>query len=194
MNTPVSDPNGVDVRPYNAGAVTRLRYRGWILDVDHAGAITAPRQAVAGVAEDLAVCLGAAQTISETKKAAIRATKPTVPPQPVPERVETTPDRRPRLRPLIEVLHTARELAGHSWHPIRNDIYACTKQAWVEHEMKVPFAWLQRALREALPPNTTLTAYNDRADDDAVLSLFDQAIGNLTAIHGGPPMVVRTAS
>lgn len=191
MNTQ-SNANGVNVRPYNDGTVTRLRYRGWILDVDNAGAITAPRQTITGAVDDLAVCLDAAHTIAATNKAAARAAADK--PQPAPEPIAATPDRRPRLRPLVQVLLDARELADRAWHPSRNDIYACTKQAWLDHEMSVPFAWLQRALREALPPDTTLTEYNDRIDHTAAVGLYDTAIRNLTAAPGRQPTAVRAAS
>jgi hypothetical protein len=191
MNTQ-SHANGVDVRPYNDGTVTRLRYRGWILDVDSAGVITAPRQTVAGAVDDLAVCLDAAHAISATNKAAARAA--TAKPQPAPEPISTTPDRRPRLRPLVQVLRAGRELADRGWHPSRNDIYACTKQAWLDHDMSVPFAWLQRALREALPPDTTLTEYNDCADHATAVDLYDTAIRNLLAAPSRQPIGVRAAS
>lgn len=194
MNTPTQNPSGVDVRPYNDGTVTRLRYRGWILDVDSAGAITAPRQTVAGAVDDLAVCLDAARTIAEINKAATHAAAAATP-QPAPEPIAATPDRQPQTRPLFQVLRAARELAEQGWHPSRNDIYACTKQAWLNHDMGVPFAWLQRALREALPPNTTLTEYNDHADHAAAVGLFDKAIRSLTtAAPGHQRIAVRAAS
>lgn len=191
MNTQ-SNTDSVDVRPYSDGTVTRLRYRGWILDVDSAGVITAPRQTVAGAVDDLAVCLDAAHTIAATNKAAARAAA--AKPQPAPEPIAATPDRQPRLRPLVQVLQAAREHADRGWHPGRNDIYACTKQAWLDHEMSVPFAWLQRALREALPPDTTLTEYNDRADHATAVDLYDTAIRNLTAAPDRQPIAVRAAS
>jgi hypothetical protein len=193
MNTPSSSPAGVDVRPYNDGTVTRLRYRGWILDVDSAGSITAPRQTVAGVVDDLAVCLDAAHTIAATNKAAARTAAAAAKPH-APESIAATPDRRPRLRPLVQVLQAARELAKHNWHPSRNDIYACTKQAWIDHEMSVPFAWLLRALREALPPNTTLTEYNDRSNHATAIGLYDTVIRNLTAAPCRQQNIVQAAS
>jgi len=202
MNTAqATDTNGVDVLPFNSGAVTRLRYRGWIVDVDRAGTITLPRQTVTGAAEDLAVCLDAARTISaknvadaKTTAAAARAAKAAAAPQAASHLVAAVPDRRPQARPLIQVLQAARDIADQHWHPRRNDIYTCTKQAWLDHEMSVPFAWLQRALREALPPNTTLTDYNDNSDHARAVGLFDTAIRQLTGTHRRPPTAIPAAS
>ncbi|OBB14674.1 hypothetical protein A5731_12990 [Mycolicibacterium conceptionense] len=202
MNTPQeTGTNGVDVRPFNSGAVTRVRYRGWIVDVDRAGNITVPRQTVTGAAEDLAACLDAARTISaknvadaKTAAAATRAAKAAATPQAAPPIVAAVPDRRPQARPLIQVLQAARDIADQHWHPRRNDIYTCTKKAWLDHEMSVPFAWLQRALREALPPNTTLTDYNDNSDHARAVSLFDAAIRQLTGVPRRQPITVQAAS
>lgn len=200
MNTPQSaGANGVDVRPFNSGAVTRVRYRGWIVDVDRAGTVTVPRQAVTGAADDLAVCLDAARTIStknaaDTKAAAAAARAAEAAATPAERVVAAVPDRRPQVRPLVQVLQAARDIADQHWHPRRNDIYACTKQAWLDHEMSVPFAWLLRALREALPPNTTLTTYNDSSDHADAVGLFDTAIRNLTGAHRRPPTPVPAAS
>ncbi|MCV7289160.1 hypothetical protein H7J87_27920 [Mycolicibacterium wolinskyi] len=201
MNTAQETGNGVDVRPFNSGAVTRVRYRGWIVDVDHAGTVTVPRQTVTGAAEDLAVCLDAARTISaknvadaKAAAAAARAAKAAAAPQTAPHIVAAVPDRRPQVRPLIQVLQAARDIADHHWHPRRNDIYMCTKQAWLDHEMSVPFAWLQRALREALPPNATLTDYNDNSDHERAVGLFDTAISQLTRAPRPQPITVQAAS
>ena len=202
MNTHRSaDTNDVDVCPYNSGAVTRVRYRGWIVDVDRAGTVTVPRQTVTGAAADLAACLDAAHTISaktaaeaKAAAAAARADKAAAAPTPAPPIVAAIPDRRPQLRPLIQVLQAARDITDQHWHPRRNDIYACTKQAWLDHEMSIPFAWLQRALREALPPNTTLTDYSDNSDHASAIGLFDTAIRHLTRTPGRQPITVPAAS
>ncbi|WP_396899525.1 hypothetical protein [Mycolicibacterium sp.] len=202
MNTPhTTETNGVDVRPFNSGAVTRVRYRGWIVDVDKAGSITVPRQTVTSPAEDLAVCLDAARTISaknaadaKATAAAERAAKAAAAPKPAPQTIAAIPDRRPQVRPLVQVLQAARDIADHHWHPRRNDIYTCTKQAWLDHDMSVPFAWLQRALREALPPNTTLTDYNDNTDHAGAIGLFDTAIRKLTGAPERQPITVPAAS
>lgn len=202
MNTAqATETNGVDVRPFSSGAVTRVRYRGWIVDVDRAGNITVPRQTVTGAAEDLAVCLDAARTISaknaadaKAAAAAARAAKAAAAPKPAPPIVAAVPDRRPQARPLIQVLQAARDIADQHWHPRRNDIYTCTKQAWLDHEMSIPFAWLQRALREALPPNTTLTDYNDNSDHSRAVGLFDTAIRQLTGAPRRQPITVQAAS
>lgn len=202
MNTAqATDTNGVDVLPFNSGAVTRVRYRGWIVDVDRAGTITVPRQTVTGAAEDLAVCLDAARTISaknaadaKAAAAAARAAKAAAAPQAAPHVVAAVPDRRPQVRPLVQVLQAARDIADQHWHPRRNDIYACTKKAWLDHEMSVPFAWLQRALREALPPNTTLTDYNDNSDHARAVGLFDSAIRRITGKHRSHRIMVPAAS
>ncbi|MFV8176545.1 hypothetical protein ACNQRF_35540 [Mycolicibacterium peregrinum] len=181
--------------------MTRVRYRGWIVDVDRAGAIVLPRQTVTGAAEDLVACLDAARTISaktaaeaKAAAAAARADKAAAAPAPAPHLVAAVPDRRPQLRPLIQVLQAARDIADQHWHPRRNDIYTCTKQAWLDHEMSIPFAWLQRALREALPPNTTLTDYNDNSDHAGAVGLFDTAIRNLTGTPARQPITVPAAS
>ncbi|ORA24158.1 hypothetical protein [Mycobacterium aquaticum] len=200
MNTPLSaSTNGVDVRSFNSGAVTRVRYRGWIVDVDRAGTITVPRQTVTSAAEDLAVCLDAARTISaknaaDTKAAAEAARAAAAAAEPAAHIVAAVPDRRPQLRPLVQVLQAACAIADQHWHRGRNDIYTCTKQAWLDHEMSVPFAWLLRALREALPPNTTLTDYNDQADHAGAVGLFDTAIQNLTGAQRRPPTPIQAAS
>ncbi|OBB94621.1 hypothetical protein A5779_19490 [Mycolicibacterium peregrinum] len=186
------------MRSFNGDAVTRVRYRGWIVDVDKAGAVAMPRQTVTGAAADLAVCLDAARTISaknvadaKAAAAAARSAKAAAP-SPAPHIIAAVPDRRPQIRPLIQVLRAARDIADHHWHPRRNDIYACTKQAWIDHEMSVPFAWLQRALREALPPDTTLTDYNDNSDHAGAVGLFDTAIRRLTGAPDHQP--TRAAS
>lgn len=201
MNTPQSaDATGVDVRSFNGDAVTRVRYRGWIVDVDKAGAIVMPRQTITGAAEDLAACLDSARTISAKNVAdakaalAARAAKAVAVPTPAPHIVAAVPDRRPQALPLIQVLNAARDIADQHWHPRRNDIYTCTKQAWLDQEMSVPFAWLQRALREALPPNTTLTDYNDNSDHARAVGLFDTAIRQLTGAPRRQPITVPAAS
>ncbi len=196
MNTPLSaDTHGVDVRSFNSGAVTRVRYRGWIIDVDRTGTVTVPRQTVTSPAEDFAVCLDAARTISAKNAADTKAARAAeAAAKPAAHVVAAVPDRRPQVRPLVQVLQAARAIADQHWHRGRNDIYACTKQAWLDHEMSVPFAWLLRALREALPPNTTLTDYNDKADPAGAVGLFDTAIRNLTGAHRRPPTAIQAAS
>lgn len=81
------------------------------------------------------------------------------------------------MAPLVLVLRAAREIAATSWHPRRNDIYTCAKTAWVDDNMQIPFAWLTRALRAALPSDTTLTEFNDAAETiNDVTDLYDRAI------------------
>lgn len=183
-STPTS--GGVDTQPFGDGTITRVRFRGWIVDVDAGGKLTLPRQGVANIdLDDLRTCMVAAQSLAATKKAAVSqarralaAAKLTAPA----ELATTTPDRRPPVTPLVQVLRAARDIAATSWQPRRNDIYTCAKKAWADNNMQIPFAWLTRALRNALPPDTSLTEFNDSAETiDAVTGLYDRAIQALIA-------------
>lgn len=183
-STPTS--GGVDTQPFGDGTTTRVRFRGWIIDVDADGKLTLPRQGLATVdLDDLRTCMAAAESLSATKKATVAQTRRALAaakPQAPPELATTTPDRRPPVTPLVQVLRTARDIAATSWQPRSNDIYTCAKKAWADNNMQIPFAWLTRALRNALPPDTSLTEFNDTAESiHAVTGLYDRAIQALIA-------------
>lgn len=188
MNSNISVPAGVSLRPFGGGAAIRLRFRGWIVDVDAAGAVTIPRQQVPGDVNDLAVCIEAARTVATARRD--EAKQAHIKPAPPAQRPETVPDRQAPIPPLMRVLSAARDIAADGWHPSRNDIYACTKKAWIADEMRVPHAWLLRALRAVLPADTTLSDVNDTADRAAVIHLYTDAMRALQA-RGAP---VRAAS
>ncbi len=57
-------------------------------------------------------------------------------------------------------------------------MYACTKQAWRDAGMPVPYAALVTTLRAALPqPGSSLADHNHTATAAAIHTLYDQAIG-----------------
>lgn len=183
-------PTGVDTQPFGDGTTTRIRFRGWIIDVDASGKLTLPRQGLANSdIDDLRTCIAAASSIAATTKAAetearraLAAAKPAAPA----ELATTTPDRKPPVKPLVRALAAARDIAATTWHPRRNDIYSCTKKAWADDDMQIPFAWLTRALRDALPPDTNLTEFNDTAGNvDTVTGLYDRAIQAFTMPNSG---------
>lgn len=61
MNTSTPPSGGVDTQPFGDGTTTRVRFRGWIIDVDAAGNLTLPRQGLANVdLDDLSACMAAA--------------------------------------------------------------------------------------------------------------------------------------
>lgn len=191
-STPRSD--GVDTQPFGDGTTTRVRFRGWIIDVDAAGELTLPRQGLANIdLDDLRTCMAAAQSLAATKKAAVTQTRRA---QAATKSAAstglatTTPDRRAPITPLVQVLCAARDIAATSWQPRRNDTYTCAKRAWADNNMQIPFAWLTRALRAVLPPDTSLTEFDDTAETiDAVTGLYDRAIEALTVQnHGAHPV------
>lgn len=157
--------------PTHGAQITRLTFRGWIVDVDR-GEVTIPRQRVsAGKAiADLAVCVQAAHTLA--RKHQQRA--------PSAETV-ATPSSRPESaqQRLAAVLRAARDIAEQQWRPVSNDVYACTRQAWEDADMNVPYAALLRALRAVLPAGTNLMEFNDEATGSAICALYDRAITRL---------------
>lgn len=148
--------------PIKGAQITELRCNGWAVRI--AGvAVTVPSQDLAGKsAEDLAYCLAKAYALANVH----------IVPQPSALRPEA-------IAALTKTLAQARHIAKAHWSPRSCDIYRCTRQAWEQDGMRVPYALLIRSLRAALPEHTTLIDYNDHAHRDLIGQLYARAIALL---------------
>jgi len=140
--------------------ITRVRFGGWTVHVDGV-AVTVPNQDTAGKAiDDLAYCLHEAYVLAGVRLAS----------QPVP-----VPG--PHLvQALIATLQRAQQIAQSRWSARSRDVYRCTRDAWEETGMAVPYALLVRSLPAALPERTTSTDYNDGRDRHRICELYARAI------------------
>jgi hypothetical protein len=148
--------------PVTRRHIKRLRFGGWTVHVDRA-AVTVPSQDIAGKAiEDLAYCLHEAYVLAGVRIAS------------------GPPVYGPALADdLTATLHHAQQIAQKQWSARSRDVYRCTRDAWEETCMAVPYALLIRSLRAALPERTTLIDYNDHGDRDQVCGLYARAIALL---------------
>jgi hypothetical protein len=150
--------------PAKLRRITELRFAGWTVHVDGA-AVTVPSQDITGKAiEDLGYCLHKAYVLAEVR---IGSRLPALEPALVPE--------------LIATLQHARRIAASCWAAHSHDVYHCTRQAWEQDGMAVPYAALIRALRAALPQRTTLIDYTDHADLPQICQLYARAVALIGA-------------
>lgn len=144
----------------------RIKHRGWTVLVDKAGGtITVPPQAFTAdtYIEDLAACL--AQARSHLR-----------PHQPPP--TDDTPPP-PTVDDIAKALRAGRAIATDNWHPYRYDIYDCTRQAWEQADMTMPYSCLLNALRAVLPAGATLADFNDEVQLNGITRLYTNAANRL---------------
>lgn len=139
----------------------QVQLDGWLVNI--AGPyVTVPRQDSTGkTSASLARCLAIAHNL-----AGITTLGPA-----------DTVVRSPRLgAALIDTMNGAQEIARKYWSPRSRDVYGSVRDAWQAHGMVVPYTLLIAAVRAALPPDTTLIDYNDRADQTQIDELFSRAV------------------
>jgi len=151
--------------PVKGRAITQVSYAGWTVHVDGV-AVTVPRQGTGGKdVDDLDVCLREAYAVAGVRQ--------TCGPAAGGARLTEA---------LIATLHLARRLAGQ-WPAASFDVYRCTRDAWEQTGMAVPYTQLIRALRAALPKQTTLSDYTGHSDRAQIRDLYGRAI---ELLGGGP--------
>jgi hypothetical protein len=147
--------------------LTRLSWRGWHVDLD-AQRVTVPAQPIDDKnIDDLDRLLGAGYRMLNTTTAARLS--------PLPQLRDRLPDSL--ITQIIAVLQSAQRLADIDCRRGAFDIYECTGRAWRDAGMSIPYAFLMRSLRAALPPGVgNLAAYNRCAHPAAVHDLYTAAI------------------
>lgn len=160
-------------RPGNAQPRrVRIKHRGWTVVVDKTeGTVTVPPQALSAdiYVEDLAACL--AQARSHLR-----------PHQPAPDGDAPPP---PTVDDIANALRAGRAIATDHWHPYRYDIYDCTRRAWEEADMTMPYSFLLNALRAVLPAGVTLADFNDEVGLNGITRLYTNAANRLVTPAGG---------
>jgi hypothetical protein len=148
------------------GALTRLTWGGWAVDIDGPN-VTVPLQDSAGkTTADLATLLGAAYKMIDTPIARGRG----------PLTASRTNLPEPMIGEIVAVLRSAQTFADTHWHRRSFDIYQCLGAAWEDAEASLPHELLIATLRAALPANTTLADYNHHATTTTIHALFNDAI------------------
>ena len=156
------------------GHVTRLTWHGWHVDIDDQS-VSVPTQPSDGKnIEALATLLNAAYRTLNIPTARRHW----------PAAAVWSGLSEPLAAATETILRAARALAAAQWSLRSFDIYACTRQAWLATNQRVPHALLITALRAALPqPGASLAEYNDTATRTAILALYDRAIELCRAGH-----------
>jgi hypothetical protein len=151
------------------GELTRLSWRGWHIDLD-GQRVTVPAQLIADKSmEDLDLLLGAGYRMLNI------ATAPRL--SPLPQLRDRLPDVM--VAQIVAILRSAQRIADIDCRRRAFDIYNCTRRAWQDAGMSVPYALLLRSLRAALPPGVgTLAAYDRWARATAVHDLYTAAISS----------------
>lgn len=163
MNTTVAAQSGT-AQPRQV----RIKHRGWTVLVDKTtGTVSVPPQALTADIhpEDLAACL--AQARSHLR-----------PHQPPP--ADDAPPQ-PTAADIAQTLRAGGVIATNSWHPYHYDIYECTRQAWEEADMAMPYSCLLNALRAVLPAGATLADFNDEIRLTGIVRLYTNAANRLVA-------------
>lgn len=147
--------------------LTRLSWRGWHVDLD-GQRVTVPTQPIAGKnTADLDLLLGTGYRMLGIETAPRNS--------PLPRVRDRLPDNA--ITHIVETLQSAQRIADAACRRGAFDVYDCTSQAWQDAGMSVPYAWLIRSLRAALPPAVgTLAAYDCRTSAAAVRDLYTAAI------------------
>lgn len=149
------------------GQITRLSWRGWQVDLDELS-VSVPQQDSAGKSiDDLATLLCTAYRMLDIP--VVR--------RPSAQTVLSRGLPAPLAGPVAQNLRAAQEVADKHWDRRSFDIYACTKQAWLDDGLSVPYAVLVTTLRAALPnPGSSLAEHNCTATAAAIHTLYDHAI------------------
>lgn len=154
------------------GQITRLTWRGWQVNLDGL-TVCVPQQASPGNnIDDLATLLHAAYRMLNIPVVRRRSA----------QAILRTGLPAPLAVATAQTLRAAQHVADKRWNRISFDVYACTKQAWLDAGMQVPYAVLVSTLRAALPqPGSSLTEHNHTATAAAIHALYDRAIGLCSA-------------
>lgn len=173
--------------PTTGRPITRINFRDWFVDVDQAGKVTVPTQIVTTQdSADFATCLSAAEHYAAVL--GLRAPlgrRPALPYDP-----GLPPMPPPSAATLASILTAAKREAAANWTSRTCDIYSCTRTAWENTNINVPFSAVLGALRKALPSRkaATLSEVNDRSRGRAdIVAFYDHAIALLqspAAING----------
>ena len=149
------------------GNFTRLSWRGWHVDLD-GQRVTVPTQISAGKSiEDLDALLRTGYRMLNI---------------PIGHRARVDSLMAGRLpdalvEKIIEILWSAQHRAASHCGPAPFDVYQCTRRAWEDADMAVPYALLLSSLRAVLPPAAgSLADYTDTAGPAATSALYGRAI------------------
>lgn len=138
------------------GPVSRLRRRGWSVDITADGAVLVPIQATSGKSiVDLERLLAAAYATTE-----------------VPLQRAYEPVTSSTVEHVLAALRAGRTVARASARPSQLDVYECAAAGWERTGRQAPYRLVIEALRAALPANTTLVDHPPTAVPD----LFRRAI------------------
>lgn len=138
------------------GPVSRLRRRGWSVDITATGAVLVPIQATSGKSiVDLDRLLAAAYAMTE-----------------VPLHRAYDPVTSDTVEHVVAALQAGRTVALASARPAQLDVYECAAAGWERTGKQAPYRLVIDALRAALPANTTLVDHPPAAVPD----LFRRAI------------------
>lgn len=171
-------PSVTHLRSTKGDDLTRLSWRGWHVDLG-GQRVTVPSQPIAGKnTADLDLLLGTGYRVLGIATAPRNG--------PLPYVRDRLPDNT--ITHIVETLQSAQRIANAACRRGAFDVYDCTSQAWQDAGMAVPYAWLMRSLRAALPPGAgNLAVYDRRASAAAVHDLYATAIRSWRRQDGSTP-------